>query len=98
MPNLDCRRIGWAKADALAEVVGPAGLAGLTRDQAAVINIYTQESPVYKVLNRMLLEEDADGLKACFMPMLKLLLSGLHQPVTVFRLHFARFPPLCVAF
>lgn len=74
--------------DKLAAVVGPAGLDGLTKDEAASINIYTQESPVYKVLNKLLLEEDRDSLKQWF-PYLKLLLTALHKlpscPGTYFR-------------
>lgn len=74
--------------DKLAAVVGPAGLDGLTRDEAAAINIYTQDSPVYKVLNSMLLKGDRDPLKQWF-PFLKLLFTALHKlpscPGTYFR-------------
>lgn len=74
--------------DKLAAVVGPTGLDGLTRDEAASINIYTQESPVYKVLNKLLFTGDRDSLKPWF-PYLKLLLTALHKlpscPGTYFR-------------
>lgn len=74
--------------DKLAAAVGPAGLDGLTRDEAAAINIYTQESPVYKVLNSMLLTGDRGPLKQWF-PYLKLLLTALHKlpssPGTYYR-------------
>lgn len=65
--------------DKLAAEVGPAGLDGLTRDEAAAINIYTQEHPnIYKVLNSMLRKGDPDPLKQWF-PYLKLLLTALHK-------------------
>lgn len=75
--------------DKLAAVVGPAGLDGLTRDEAASINVYTQETPnIYKALNRMLLKGDRDPLKQWF-PYLKLFLTALHKlpscPGTYFR-------------
>lgn len=74
--------------DKLAALVGPAGLDGLTRDEAASINIYTLESPVYKVLNSMLLKGDRDPLNPWF-PYLKLLLTALHKlpscPGTYYR-------------
>lgn len=74
--------------DRLAAVIGPAGLDGLTRDEAGSINIYTQESPVYKVLNAMLLAGDRGPLKQWF-PFLKLFLTALHKlpacPGTYFR-------------
>ena len=74
--------------DKLAAIDGPAGLDDMSRDEAASINIYTQDSPVYKVLNRMLLKGDRDPLKQWF-PYLKLLLTALHKlpscPGTYFR-------------
>ena len=74
--------------DRLAAVIGPAGLDGLTRDEAASINIYTQESPVYKELNAMLLAGDRGPLKQWF-PFLKLFLTALHKlpacPGTYYR-------------
>ena len=74
--------------DRLAAAVGPAGLDGLTRDEAGAINIYTQDSPVYKVLNSMLLDGDRSPLKQWF-PYLKLFLTALHKlpssPGTYYR-------------
>lgn len=66
--------------DKLAAAVGPAGLDGLTRDEAAAINIYTQEEPhsIYSVLNGMLRKGDPGPLKQWF-PYLKLLLTALHK-------------------
>lgn len=66
--------------DKLAAAVGPAGLDGLTRDEAAAINIYTQEEPhsIYSVLNGMLRNGDPGPLKQWF-PYLKLLLTALHK-------------------
>eukprot|EP00729_Bicosta_minor_P020448 gene20448-biopygen18272 len=65
--------------DKLAAIVGPAGLDGLTRDEAASINIYTQETPnIYRKLNSMLRDGDRDPLKPWF-PFLKLLLTALHK-------------------
>ena len=81
----------WASnkvVDKLAEAIGPAGLDGLTRDEAGAINIYSQESPVYKKLNKMLMAGDRDPLKQWF-SFLKLLLTALHKlpscPGTYFR-------------
>lgn len=85
------RALIWASnkvVDKLAAAFGPAGLGGLTRDEAAAINIYTQESPVYKKLNKMLLAGDREPLQQWF-PFLKLFLGALHKlpscPGTYFR-------------
>jgi hypothetical protein len=58
---------------------GPAGLAGLTKDQAGAINIYTQQSPVFKALNSALFAADRQPLKQHWFPFLKLLCTALHK-------------------
>jgi hypothetical protein len=55
-----------------------AGDALLTRDEAAAIHLYTQESPLYKTLNAYLRDRDRRKLKP-LMPFLKLLLTALHK-------------------
>ena len=85
------RALIWSSNKVVNKLVaafGPAGLDGLTRDEAGAINIYTQESPVYKKLNKMLLAGDREPLKQWF-PFLKLFLNALHKlpscPGTYFR-------------
>jgi hypothetical protein len=64
----------------------------LDLEEAAAINLYTQETPVYGILNARLRDDDRDPLKP-FFPYLHLLVSGLHkllahqgmQPRAVYR-------------
>jgi hypothetical protein len=62
----------------------------LTVDHAAALWLYTCESPIYRILNRLLRERNRQELMAGFFPYLRLMLeafAGLTQPVqrTVYR-------------
>ena len=61
---------------------------GVTPDMAAAINIYTQDSPLYKMLNKLLRDRNGPELIPLF-PYLRLLLSALHKmpltPMDVYR-------------
>ena len=61
----------------------------LTLDQIAAIHLYTQQSPIYSVLNAQLRNHDRNALKPAF-PYLKLFLTALYSlppvsSVTVYR-------------
>ena len=61
----------------------------LTLDQIAAIHLYTQQSPIYSVLNAQLRNRDRNALKPAF-PYLKLFLTALYSlprvsSVTVYR-------------
>ena len=61
----------------------------LTLDQIAAIHLYTQQSPIYSVLNAQLRNRDRNALKPVF-PYLKLFLTALYSlppvsSVTVYR-------------
>jgi hypothetical protein len=67
------------KVAELESLPGPAGLDGLTKEQAAAINIYTQESPcIYRKLNQALRDADRTALKPWFC-FLRILLTALHK-------------------
>jgi hypothetical protein len=62
----------------------------LTVDHAAALWLYTCDSPIYKILNRLLRNRNRQELMAGFFPYLRLMLeacAGLTQPVqrTVYR-------------
>ena len=50
----------------------------LQADEIAAINLFTQETPYYAELNRLMRERNRDGLKP-FFSLLKLMLAGLHR-------------------
>lgn len=54
------------------------GLGTMTKDQAAAIHLYTQETPVYLTLNRLLRIGDRDRLEPFFC-YIKLFLTALHK-------------------
>jgi hypothetical protein len=66
------------KARRLEQMSGPAGLDGLTKMEAAAINIYTQQSPIFRELNRALRDADRSALKPWFC-FLRILLTALHK-------------------
>merc|ERR1712032_1411947 len=76
------RCLAWAHDPERAAVPGAENM---TKDQAAAIMMYTQESCLYPRLNAALRNHDARGLEP-FLPYMKLLLSGLYQlPLTHVR-------------
>jgi hypothetical protein len=66
------------KAAELESLPGPAGLDGLTKMEAVAINIYTQQSPIYRELNQALRAADRTALKPWFC-FLRILLTALHK-------------------
>lgn len=77
--------LAWAK-DPARRV--PKGAEAMTTEQAAAISLYTQETVLYRYLNRAL-REHRPALLQPFLPYMKLLLSGLYLlpliQATVFR-------------
>jgi hypothetical protein len=50
----------------------------LTENEIAVLHLYTQDSPVYRVLNARLRSENRDVLRP-FLPLVKLLLTAIYK-------------------